>query len=160
MSRPLEETFNLSPKSDYDDGVHDSELELPDEDSIVAEMHDVSNSEKADVALSKVGDIAEHDKEMDEIAEVAMNTFAELVSLGHDAHPLHAGKMFEVAAVMLKTALDARESKSNRRMKTVELQIRKHKVDSETGKFQQDTGNRPIFDRNELLRIIREGKDS
>ena len=68
---------------------------------------------------------------------------------------MHIGKIYEVAGQMLKTALEAKEAKVQKKLKIIELQIKKMRVD------QQDengvgSGNNdaPEFDRNELLKHI------
>jgi hypothetical protein len=76
--------------------------------------------------------------------------------LGGNVPDLHAGKIYEVAGQMLKTALDAKNSKAERKLKMIDLQLKKLRVDQTdvnggtTGS--QNSGGE--FDRNELLKYI------
>jgi hypothetical protein len=68
----------------------------------------------------------------------------------------HSGRMMEVAASMLKTSLDAKEAKINRKLKTIDLQLKKMRMDRLAGlggKIPEDDEG-VEFDRNELLRHL------
>jgi len=113
------------------------------------------NSNEDDVLVVK--NLNEHDGEMDHIASEAMSAYDDLCSLGANMSDAHAGKIYEVAATMLKIALDAKDAKSNRRLKTIELQIKQMKTSGEEANIPR--GNQ--FDRNDLLKLIRvENKNS
>jgi hypothetical protein len=79
-----------------------------------------------------------------------------------DFFNLHAGKIYEVAGQMLKTALDAKNSKADKKLKMIELQLKK--VRSEQIDIDQGNGvihaNGGEFDRNELLKYIISDKNS
>ena len=66
----------------------------------------------------------------------------------------HSGRMMEVAASMLKTALDARSAKMERKLKTIDLQLKKLRIDRMNGKEIDPNDDTPEFDRNELLKHI------
>jgi len=112
----------------------------------------ISNSEKINAALPAILDIEVHDVEMDDIAAKALDMFDRLDALGMQVTDAHAGKVFEVASTMLKTALDARDAKVNRKLKQVELMIKKQKLDHDVGDVQ--TGQGEDFDRNELIKMF------
>jgi hypothetical protein len=68
---------------------------------------------------------------------------------------MHAGKIFEVAGNMLKTALEARNAKADKKIRVIELQLRKARLD-QVGQLESGTGPRTAgeFDRNELMKYI------
>jgi hypothetical protein len=117
----------------------------------------LSNSEKVDLALTSVTGLLEHDQEMDDIAAKALQSFKDLNDLGLNISDLHAGKIYEVAATMLKTAMDAKDAKVNKKLKMIDLQLKKLKLDRDakvpTGSG-EDEDDGQEFDRNDLLKHI------
>jgi len=96
-------------------------------------------TEKVDHALTTVDNINEHDTEMDSIAQEALESYIELKELGMNMSDAHSGRMMEVAATMLKTALDARSAKMERKLKTIDLQLKKLRIDRMTAKIWAET---------------------
>lgn len=120
-------------------------------------MAALTTAGKVDDALPAVQGLDMHDTEMDDIAKKAITTFTDLVSLGNNVPDMHAGKIFEVAGQMLKTALDAKNAKADKKLRMIELQLKKIRLEQ----IDIEMGNTPItqssgseFDRNELLRHI------
>ncbi len=119
----------------------------------------LSAAEKVDHALTTVAGLNEHDDEMDEISKEALESYMELKELGMNMADSHSGRIMEVAATMLKTALDARDAKVNRKLKTVELQLKKLKMDKTHGGDDPAGDDGTPFDRNALLESLKELKD-
>ena len=71
----------------------------------------------------------------------------------------YAGKIFEVAGTMMKNAIDARAAKIDKKLRMVELQIKKQRVDQQ-GKDLDPYGETMdgeatiVADRNELIKQI------
>lgn len=155
MTKKLEEVFDLPSIKDEEE-----EKKLPTKEE--AEQRSVeifqalSTAEKVDHALAAVVGLNEHDREMDEISEEALEAYTEIKELAMNMTDIHSGKMMDVAARMLETALDARDRKTQRKLKTLELQLRKLRLEKD-GTDDSDTGsgNGAEFDRNELLRHLR-----
>jgi hypothetical protein len=167
MTKKLQETFDLP---DIDDILLDdfSEKEaLEQSKKLVAKareeqkilMGELSNSEKINQALTAVEGFAEHDTDMDDIAKKALDTFSELHDLGLQVTDAHAGKIFEVASTMLKTALEAKDAKASRKLKQVELMIKKQKLDQDSGEAIVGNNGGTEFDRNELLSLIKNSQN-
>lgn len=171
MNKTLEDLFELP---ELDDGsldigdIHEIET-CEDALNVAAEIFDsISNSEKIDKALTSVVDLNNHDKEMDEIGAKAMESFKDLMSLGMNVSDAHAGRIFEVASLMLETKLKTSDAKVNRKMKTIDLQLKKARLDhdinvaSKKGDPTDEEGgsNDALFDRNELIRIIKGESDT
>ena len=158
--KKIEEFFNLTPAED------DAVEPVKTKDELFSEARDLttalSTAEKVDCALPMVTGLETHDQEMDEIADKAVKTFEDLLTLGGNVPDMHAGKIYEVAGQMLKTALDAKNSKAERKLKMIELQLKKvraEQIDMEQGLAPraQSAGE---FDRNELLKWIVSSKDT
>ena len=153
MTKRLEEEFNLPPlnvaRSTGEEST-DPQLEIQTiEDAITI-------SEKINSALSEVRGMDGHDKEMDDIAQQAVDSYHQLMSLGMNMSDMAAGSVFNNAAQMLKIALDAKDSKVNRKLKQVDLMLKKARLDQHTSKNDTDHEDVPatVLDRNELLKLI------
>ena len=79
------------------------------------------------------------------------------MDLGMNVDSRYSGRIFEVASTMLRNAIDAKGSKIDKKLKMVELQLKKLKIDK-TGK---DDISEPIesegtiiTDRNELMKKL------
>ena len=110
--------------------------------------------DKIDAALPEVIGLDAMDKEMDNIAAEAMKTYADLMDLGTNIEARYAGRIFEVAGTNLKTALDAKASKVDKKLKMVELQLKKSKLDRDSGELDAVESTGTIVDRNELLKNL------
>ena len=172
MTKSLEATFNLPPlKEALKEEQAESESSVLEEVEVkavhVGGIQDDDNeptkvlkalsvAEKIDHALTKVDELDESDNEMDHIAQEALEAYAELKDLAMNMADAHSGRMMEVAASMLKTSLDAKNAKIDRKLKTIDLQLKKMRMDRLAG---GDTGGPDSpegvdFDRNELLKHL------
>jgi hypothetical protein len=153
----MEDFFNLPPT------VVEQEVEEPPKtkETLMLEAKEIYSSlttaERVDYALPTVIGLETHDSEMDSIASKAVKTFEDLIALGGNVPDMHAGKIYEVAGQMLKTALDAKNAKAERKLKMIELQLKKVRADQIN--LDQGNGDRKNpgggeFDRNELLKFI------
>lgn len=163
MTKRLEELFNIGPvddesetelvESDFDDDIVevDAETEIME----ISEAMEISN--RINSALAEVRGMEEHDGEMDEIAQKALDNFDQLMSLGMNLTDMAAGPVFGSATQMLKVALDARDSKVNRKLKQVDMMIKKanldHRKDTAKGGAAQEVQPN-VYDRNELLKML------
>lgn len=167
MTKKLEETFNIKPIDDEGDEV--KETPSVEESKELTEIlnTELETIDKIDSALPMVQDLNQHDREMDEIHSKALNAFEELFSLGMNVE-VHAGaKLMETANQMLKTAMEAKDSKVDRKLKMINLQMQKarleHQIDKEEKKNTKDEElegeGSVVIDRNELLKRIAKVKD-
>lgn len=155
-TRPMEDFFNLPPAEEPVE-----ELPLKSKDQLMVEASAISSAlttaEKIDFALPIVVGLESHDDDMDDIARKAVNTFNDLISLGGNVPDMHAGKIYEVAGQMLKTALDAKNAKADKKLKMIELQLKKvraEQIDIDQGNGDRRMSSAGEFDRNELLKYI------
>lgn len=161
MTKKLEETFNINPIEE-DEKVEETPTIEESKDLTEILSTEISTTEKIDASLPMVQGLNEHDKDMDDIHQKAINTFEELVSLGMNVE-VHAGaKLMETANQMLKTAMEAKDSKVDRKLKMLNLQLQKAKLDLAQDK--EDKKNKSddeiesegsvVLDRNELLKRL------
>lgn len=155
MTRKLEEEFNLP---------HMDEMEESSESTKVVDLQEIDDaitlSEKINNALAEVRGMEVHDGEMDEIAKQAVESYEQLMTLGMNMTDMAAGPVFNNAANMLKIALEAKDSKVTRKLKQVDLMLKKANLDARKAKDggEPEEVNATILDRNELLKVLGERK--
>ena len=155
MTKKLEEEFNLRSLSELEDDHEEVEEEyMPSTITEVTEA--LTLSEKIEGALNAIKGIDTHDSDMDDIALKAIESYQNLMDLGLNVSDRDAGPIFDNAAKMLKTALEAKDSKVNTKLKQIDLMIKKARLDQQVskGKDEDDDPKGGVFDRNELLKLI------
>mgnify|MGYP001232632690 CR=1 FL=1 len=103
------------------------ESEVADEEQIIKRA--LTTAEKIDKALPQVKDLQTHDTDMDSYSGEAMKSYRELMDLGMNSEARHAGKFFEVAQTMMKNAIEAKNAKADKKLRMIELQLKKQRVD-------------------------------
>ena len=102
-----------------------------------------------------LGDLS--DLELDKLAIEAEESYKTLMDLGMNVDSRYSGRIFEVASTMLRNAIDAKGSKIDKKLKMVELQLKKLKIDK-TGKDDlgpvEESDGFVISDRNELMKKL------
>ena len=79
------------------------------------------------------------------------------MDLGMNVEVRYSGRIFEVAGTMLKNAIDAKSAKVDKKLKAVDLQLKKYKIDKDNREEDDGAINGQgyvITDRNELLRKL------
>lgn len=115
--------------------------------------------DKIAAALPQVkglGDIS--DSEFDALAAKAEQAYDDLMDLGMNVEARHGTKMFEVAANMLNAAITAKSAKIDKKLKMIDLQIKKLAIDRKNGKDSGETVEGEgyiITDRNSLLEKLK-----
>jgi hypothetical protein len=118
--------------------------------------------DKIEQALPAVRGLESSDSEMDELASKATKEFENLMDLGMNVDSRYASEIFGVASQMLGHAITAKTAKVNKKLKIIELQLKKAKLDQDSGNRDDDmpTGEGTVLDRNELLsRLINRNAD-
>lgn len=119
----------------------------------------LSTAEKIDRALPQVTGLDSEDIDMDTYSQEAMKSYKDLMDLGMNVEVRHSGKLFEVASSMLKNAVEAKNAKLEKKLRMVELQLKKQRIDQMTG---NDSNSADIVEgegyivgeRNQLLKQI------
>lgn len=140
MTKRLEEEFNLPPIEDIEFNYEDDEDAEPTLEEVQNEIalykDEMALTERVDAALPLVQGLEELDREMDEYATKAMNTFEELCDLGKNVEDRHAAPVFDSASKMLAAAIQAKQAKMDKKLKMVELQMRKQRLDMQEKELQ------------------------
>jgi len=119
----------------------------------------LSTAEKIDRALPQVSGLDAEDVDMDTYSQEAMKSYKDLMDLGMNVEVRHSGKLFEVASSMLKNAVEAKNAKLEKKLRMVELQLKKQRIDQMSG---NDSNSGDIVEgegyivgeRNQLLKQI------
>lgn len=164
MTKKLEELFDVETSDDVVDRMLDAEPVEPKPLTVTEIETAMTKVDKIDAALPSVRDLETSDREMDEIAQLAQDTFKDLMDLGMNVEARFSGEIFGNAARMLDTALSAKAHKVNKKLRMVDLQLKKASLDARLAKEQQSNGDVTtdgegvVLDRNTLLQQILDKK--
>jgi hypothetical protein len=115
--------------------------------------------DKIDNALPQVDGLGE-DKEIDQYAQESFQAYKDLMDLGMNIEPRLAGRIMEVASSMMSNAINAKNVKVDKKLKMIELQLKKMKLDQNSDDEVAVTGTGTVVaDRNELIKQILASKD-
>ena len=113
--------------------------------------------DKVAAALPQVKGLGElSDLELDKLAVEAEESYKNLMDLGMNVDSRYSGRIFEVASNFLRNAIDAKSGKIDKKLKMVELQLKKMKLDQgnkDGGPIEESDGF-VISDRNELMKKL------
>jgi len=158
MTKKLEELFNLEETVEVK-----AEAPTPAAIPTHEEVRSLDDSYKAvseiTRGLPQIKELEElDDKELDNLANKAEAAYDDLMDLGMNVEVRYSGRIFEVAASMMGNAISAKTAKIDKKLKAIDLQLKKYKIDKDAG------GDDPndiingqgyiITDRNELLKKL------
>jgi hypothetical protein len=108
-----------------------------------------------------LGDAA--DAEFDALAQRATDAYDDLMDLGMNVEARYSSRIFEVAGGMLKNAIDAKSAKIDKKLKMIELQLKKQKLDQDATTGDDNSINLNgdgfiVTDRNSLLEKLKQMK--
>jgi hypothetical protein len=153
MTKKLEDLLNLPESKKIVAADKKPEKEQP------SLFRDLEEFDKISASLPQVtglGDLA--DSEFDALAQRATDAYDDLMDLGMNVEARYSSRIFEVAGGMLKNAIDAKSAKIDKKLKMIELQLKKQQIDQKAG---NDNGiplhgeGVIISDRNSLLEKIK-----
>jgi len=130
-----------------------------------AEIEETQNalsvSEKINAAFKEIKGLEDHEGEMNDIAKMAVESYEQLMQLGMNVSDMAAGKVFAEASNMLKIALDASDAKTKAKLQQIDLMLKKARIDkfSDKGSGETEGVSATVFDRNDLLKIIKGEND-
>lgn len=154
MTKKLEDILNL-PENKEIIAVEEKNKELVEQEDTLRDIQEFDKIASALPTVKGLGELA--DKELNEVAEKSMQAYEDLMDLGMNVESRYSGRIFEVAGQMLKTNLDAKNAKLEKKLKMVELQLKKEKLDKESGPegdIVQGEGY-VVTDRNSLLEKLK-----
>lgn len=152
MTRKLEELFDLPPSG----CESESQEPIPDAEQTRAHLAQIDATiDKIDAALPTVRDLETGDRELDDLANMAKESYDNLMDLGMQVDSRYASEIFAVAGTMLGHALTAKTAKLNKKLKMVDLQLKKMKMDqdklSKSDAEPVETAHGQVLSRNDLL---------
>jgi len=160
MTKKLEDLLNMDDSKEIIKQAKEQEKaqakhELAHEES----FRDIEDFDKIAKALPQVKGLGDKaDAELEDIAQRALTAYDDLMDLGMNVESRYSGRVFEVAGNMLKTSLDAKTAKLDKKLKMIELQLKKEKMDKDSGPG--DDGmisgeGYVVTDRNSLLEKLK-----
>tara|TARA_B110000858_G_scaffold166528_1_gene193870 strand:+ start:2716 stop:3207 length:492 start_codon:yes stop_codon:yes gene_type:complete len=159
MTKKLEELLNLPESKDL---VDQDKKKSKAETAMVEQeetLRDIAEFDKIASALPSVKGLGEKaDAELNDIAQRALQSYEDLMDLGMNVESRYGGRVFEVAGSMLKTSLDAKVAKMDKKLKMIELQLKKEKLDKDSSGNEGDIVNGDgyvVTDRNSLLQKLK-----
>lgn len=159
MTKKLEELFELASSDD-----NDLVTPLPEVTAEVTQKA-LTSLDKIETALPQVRGLESADNELDELTALAINSYKDLQDLGMQVDSRYSSEIFAVAGTMLGHAITAKTAKINKKLKMIDLQLKKAQLDSKLSTKEQEVQNIPLgegqsLDRNELLKILNGKKES
>jgi hypothetical protein len=158
MTKKLEELLNLPENKKM---VKDAE-KVTGRNAVAEQaqplLRDLSEFDKISAALPQVkglGEIA--DGELDALAQRATDAYDDLMDLGMNVEARYSGRIFEVAGTMLGHAITAKSNKIEKKLKAIDMQMKKYKIDKDNNEDPNDVINGQgyvITDRNELIKKL------
>jgi hypothetical protein len=160
MTKKLEDLLNMEDSREIIKQAEAQEKaqakhELAHEDS----FRDIEDFDKIASALPRVKGLGDKaDAELEDIAQRALTAYEDLMDLGMNVESRYSGRVFETAGSMLKTALDSKVAKMDKKLKMIELQLKKEKMDKDSGNADEGMLNGEgyvVTDRNSLLERLK-----
>jgi hypothetical protein len=155
-NRKLEELFDLPPtQQEIDIAIP----ELPENRNTLAALDDTID--KVEAALPQVRGLELSDVELDELSNLAVAGYKDLTDLGMQVDSRFAAEIFSVASNMLGHAITAKTAKLDKKLKMIDLQLKKMRLDQTANKDPEatQTAHGMVLSRNDLLERLIKGKD-
>ena len=157
ITRKLEELFNLRSNLPDDLTPPQAVTAMEEQESVFKEI-DLA-IDKIDQALPGVTGLDASDAEMDALAELATSSYKDLMDLGMNMEARFSGTVFQTAGVLLGHAISAKQAKLDKKLRMVDLQLKKMRLDHQLKQDGAAPGNSiegegMILDRNALLAQI------
>ena len=157
MTKKLEELFNME---DKETALQKQEQTAPVEVT-PQQIRSVDDSykevSKITSSLPKIQELDHmEEKDLDSLADKAEKAYDDLMDLGMNVEVRYSGRIFEVAGNFLRNAIDAKSGKIDKKLKMIELQLKKQKLDQgnkDDAPIEQSDGY-VISDRNELMKKL------
>ena len=162
MTKKLEELLNLPDSKEIIQQAEILEEEQANHDleNQQETLRDIAEFDKIASALPAVKGLGQKaDDELEIIAKKALEAYDDLMDLGMNVESRYASRVFEVAGGMLKTSLDAKVAKMDKKLKMIDLQLKKEKLDKDNapkGEGEVINGQGYVVtDRNSLLEKLK-----
>ena len=159
MTKRLEEILNL-PESKKLVKAEEQRIAPVDPEPFLRSMEEFDKISASLPQVKGLGDAA--DAEFDALAQRATDAYDDLMDLGMNVEARYSGRIFEVAGGMLKNAIDAKAAKIDKKLKMIELQLKKAKLDQDASGGDEGISLQGdgviITDRNSLIEKLKKMK--
>jgi len=160
MTKKLEELFNLEDKDSTEKQPEESTTTpvevTPQQIKSIEDSYREVN--KITGNLPKIQELDElEEKDLDLLADKAEKAYDDLMDLGMNVEVRYSGRIFEVASSMLKNAIDAKTAKVDKKLKAIDLKLKKYKIDKDSPEDPNDIMDGQgyvMLDRNELMKKL------
>jgi len=157
MTKKLEQILDLAPSEESYINPKEAQQLLSSKGAIDLQEK-LEEFDKISAALPRVkglGDMA--DGELDALAAKAEQAYDDLMDLGMNVEVRYGARMFEVAANMMNAAIQAKSAKIDKKLKMVELQLKKLAIDKKHSEDEKpiEAEGYIISDRNTLLQKLK-----
>jgi len=157
MTKRLQEVFGFDQLDDAQDPPVVENMTVEETRHAIVNIDETLD--KIDDALPAIRDLAASDKELDELSDLAKQSYQDLSDLAFNVDSRYSAELFAVASTMLSHALTAKTTKLNKKLKMIDLQLRKLKLDQDATKKSGELGNIPtaqgqVLSRNDLLQRL------
>lgn len=159
----LEDVLNLAPIED--DEQDETKLVPVEIGSDLTTPEVLDRVDKIASALPEVKGLEASDQELDDLADMATRAYKDILELGFNTDPRHGAEVLQVASNMLAHAITAKTNKIQKKLKMIDLQIKKQRVDQyEREQNKEPAGAIPSkateIDRNTLVEQLMKKKST
>ena len=155
MTKNLEKLLNIEPAV-AEPLVSHKTVESPPAFTLEEKLEEFDKIAAALPRVKGLGDMS--DAELDALANKAEQAYDDLMDLGMNVDPRYGARMFEVAANMMNAAITAKTNKIDKKLKMVDLQLKKLAIDKKHSTEKNDTVEGQgyiITDRNSILEKLK-----
>lgn len=158
MTKRLEDLLNLpvNPAAT----VSPAQTRIPVVTTLEETLKEVDKITSALPKVTGLGALSDH--EFDGLAAKAERAYDDLMVLGMNVETRSAGKIFEVANSMLNAAIAAKSAKIDKKLKIVDLQLKKLAIEKKHSAAQSEPVESEgyiVTDRNSILEKLKQLKN-
>jgi len=155
MTKKLETLFNLEDSKSVEPSVPAPVVEHTEVRTLEDSYKAVAEITRGLPQIQELDNI--DDAELDNLADKAEKAYDDLMDLGMNVEVRYASRIFEVASSMMNNAISAKTAKIDKKLKAIDIQMKKYKIDKDNNEDPNDVINGQgyiITDRNELLKKL------
>ena len=153
MTKKLEEILDIDKKKET--VTPPEAVSLPPVISLEERLEEFDKIAAALPRVKGLGDIS--DQELDSLAKKAEDAYDDIMDLAMQVEPRYSARMFEVATNMLNSAITAKTNKIEKKLKMVDLQLKKLAIDQKNSKQGDEVAGEGyiLTDRNSILEKLK-----
>ena len=153
MTKKLEALFNLDDVAEEEQQPQKPKhQEIQSVDDQYQAVQEITRTLPQITELDALGET-----ELDDLASKAEKAYDDLMDLGMNVEVRYSGRIFEVAASMMSNAISAKTAKIDKKLKAIDLQLKKLKIEKDAGDDPNDVLQGQgyiITDRNDLIKKL------